>query len=47
MLQLFHQKDAIEGGIDEAGRGCLAGPVCAACVILPDTFPYDIYLKIK
>ncbi|MGP1594618.1 MAG: ribonuclease HII [Treponema sp.] len=25
-------------GIDEAGRGCLAGPVCAAAVILPDTF---------
>ncbi|MGP1576750.1 MAG: ribonuclease HII [Treponema sp.] len=25
-------------GIDEAGRGCLAGPVCAAAVILPETF---------
>ena len=25
-------------GIDEAGRGCLAGPVVAAAVMLPDTF---------
>ena len=30
------------GGIDEAGRGPLAGPVCAAAVILPDDFPFDI-----
>lgn len=29
-------------GIDEAGRGCLAGPVCAAAVILPDTFDISI-----
>jgi ribonuclease HII len=29
-------------GIDEAGRGPLAGPVCAAAVILPDNFPVDI-----
>jgi ribonuclease HII len=29
-------------GIDEAGRGPLAGPVCAAAVILPDDFPFDI-----
>ena len=28
-------------GIDEAGRGPLAGPVCAAAVILPDDFPKD------
>jgi ribonuclease HII len=28
----------IEAGCDEAGRGCLAGPVCAAAVILPDGF---------
>jgi ribonuclease HII len=29
-------------GIDEAGRGPLAGPVCAAAVILPEGFPRDI-----
>jgi ribonuclease HII len=29
-------------GIDEAGRGPLAGPVCAAAVILPDDFPLDL-----
>lgn len=30
--------DIIEAGCDEAGRGCLAGPVFAAAVILPDNF---------
>jgi ribonuclease HII len=29
-------------GIDEAGRGPLAGPVCAAAVILPDDFPLNL-----
>ncbi|MCF0243075.1 MAG: ribonuclease HII [Treponema sp.] len=29
-------------GFDEAGRGPLAGPVCAACVILPEDFPIEI-----
>jgi ribonuclease HII len=29
-------------GIDEAGRGPLAGPVCAAAVVLPENFPGDI-----
>lgn len=29
-----------EAGCDEAGRGCLAGPVCAAAVILPDDFSH-------
>ncbi|MFP3089063.1 ribonuclease HII [Treponema sp. TIM-1] len=29
-------------GIDEAGRGPLAGPVCAAAVILPEDFPRDV-----
>jgi len=32
------QADRIEAGCDEAGRGCLAGPVFAAAVILPDGF---------
>ncbi len=38
MLQLTYQKKLIECGTDEAGRGCLAGPVTAAAVILPKTF---------
>ncbi len=29
-------------GTDEAGRGPLAGPVCAAAVVLPDDFPFEI-----
>ncbi|MDE7396410.1 MAG: ribonuclease HII, partial [Muribaculum sp.] len=29
---------SLEAGCDEAGRGCLAGPVCAAAVILPPDF---------
>jgi len=38
MLLAFHQQDVIEAGCDEAGRGCLAGPVFAAAVILPVDF---------
>jgi ribonuclease HII len=39
MLKSFFQKELIEAGCDEAGRGCLAGPVFAAAVILlPDFF---------
>jgi ribonuclease HII len=34
-LSSYHQQGTIEAGCDEAGRGCLAGPVCAAAVILP------------
>ena len=33
-LYLFSQKNRLEAGCDEAGRGCLAGPVVAAAVIL-------------
>ena len=42
MLKRFSQKHVIEAGCDEAGRGCLAGPVYAAAVILPSDFqnPY-------
>ncbi|HET7819510.1 MAG TPA: ribonuclease HII [Bacteroidia bacterium] len=35
MLKSFFNKDYLEAGCDEAGRGCLAGPVFAAAVILP------------
>lgn len=37
----FFLEDAIEAGCDEAGRGCLAGPVFAAAVILPPDFECD------
>lgn len=35
MLEVFLRPDCVEAGCDEAGRGCLAGPVFAAAVILP------------
>lgn len=35
MLKAYLDKNKIEAGCDEAGRGCLAGPVVAAAVILP------------
>lgn len=35
MLEPYFKKGVIEAGCDEAGRGCLAGPVFAAAVILP------------
>ncbi|MCM1373393.1 MAG: ribonuclease HII [Bacteroides sp.] len=35
MLSPYHTIDVLEAGCDEAGRGCLAGPVFAAAVILP------------
>ena len=38
MLQPFLQRGILEAGIDEAGRGCYAGPVFAAAVILPQNF---------
>lgn len=38
MLLNCYQLDLIEAGCDEAGRGCLAGPVVAAAVILPKDF---------
>lgn len=38
MLKPFYQEELIEAGCDEAGRGCLAGPVFAAAVILPKDF---------
>ncbi len=42
MLQLFFQDKLIEAGCDEAGRGCLAGPVFAAAVILPPGFSHPL-----
>ena len=40
MLKLCMYPDLSEAGCDEAGRGCLAGPVVAAAVILPDGFSH-------
>ena len=42
MLKRYHTIDVIEAGCDEAGRGCLAGPVFAAAVILPPDFSNDL-----
>ena len=41
-LLLHYKKGQLEAGCDEAGRGCLAGPVVAAAVILPDDFENTI-----
>ena len=42
MLKSFFQKNEIEAGCDEAGRGCLAGPVFAGAVILPHNFQHPL-----
>jgi ribonuclease HII len=42
MLLARFQEELIEAGCDEAGRGCLAGPVFAAAVILPDNFDHNM-----
>lgn len=42
MLKAQHQAIKIEAGCDEAGRGCLAGPVFAAAVILPPDFYHPL-----
>jgi len=42
MLERFHTKGLLEAGLDEAGRGCFAGPVCAAAVILPEGFKNEM-----
>ncbi|MEP2935863.1 MAG: ribonuclease HII [Gilvibacter sp.] len=47
MLTLKIHKNFIECGTDEAGRGCLAGPVTAAAVILPDDFSNKILTDSK
>lgn len=47
MLLPYFQDDLIEAGCDEAGRGCLAGPVFAAAVILPKSFSHDVLTDSK
>lgn len=41
-LKSIHTPFVIEAGCDEAGRGCIAGPVCAAAVILPENFYHPL-----
>ena len=41
-LQKYFLKNVLEAGTDEAGRGCLSGPVVAAAVILPDDFEHPL-----
>ncbi|MES3019746.1 MAG: ribonuclease HII [Bacteroidota bacterium] len=47
MLLPYFQNEFIEAGCDEAGRGCLAGPVYAAAVILPKNFQHDVLTDSK
>lgn len=42
MLENFYQTELLEAGCDEAGRGCLAGSVFAAAVILPPDFHHPL-----
>ncbi len=42
MLKSFYNLSVVEAGLDEAGRGCLAGPVVAAAVILPNNYQHSL-----
>ena len=42
MLKSFYYPDKVEAGCDEAGRGCLAGSVYAAAVILPHDYQNEL-----
>src|SRR6478752_4463678 len=42
VLKSSFTPDLIEAGCDEVGRGCLAGPVVAAAVILPKNFTHEL-----
>jgi ribonuclease HII len=42
MLLPYYQSSITEAGVDEAGRGCFAGPVVAAAVILPPDFDHPL-----
>jgi ribonuclease HII len=47
MLKSFLYNNLTEAGCDEAGRGCLAGPVVAAAVILPKKFKHPVLTDSK
>jgi len=42
VLRSSYTDDLVEAGCDEVGRGCLAGPVVAAAVVLPKTYRHDL-----
>ena len=42
MLKSYYNADVLEAGLDEVGRGCLAGPVVAAAVMLPRDYRHPI-----
>ena len=46
-MNIYKNINILEAGVDEAGRGSLAGYVYASAVILPQEFDDDIYLQIK
>lgn len=46
-LKLYLEPGRIEAGCDEAGRGCLAGPVACAAVILPEGFSHPLLTDSK
>jgi ribonuclease HII len=47
MLKSSYTKNLIEAGCDEVGRGCLAGPVVAAAVILPKKYKHKLLIDSK
>lgn len=47
MLQSSYTSSLTEAGLDEAGRGCLAGPVMAAAVILPKDYHHALLTDSK
>ncbi len=47
MLKPYCHADRLEAGLDEVGRGCLAGPVVAAAVILPRAYSHPILTDSK
>ncbi|WP_373512274.1 ribonuclease HII [Persicitalea sp.] len=47
MLRSCHTEGVIEAGLDEVGRGCLAGPVVAAAVILPPDYRHSLLTDSK
>jgi len=47
MLKPYFQSKSVEAGCDEAGRGCLAGPVYAAAVILPSDYYHKVLTDSK